>query len=94
MMVKKIRAQVIRMQSRNVEFIEVSVPVSDFYDLEGSMKTHHFRLAMGPWTVHRKSRMFRTSFGCHFDEDEALFLEEVIVPAKQYGMDRVAEDTR
>lgn len=53
-----------------------------------------FRLAMGPWTVHRKSRMFRTSFGCHFDEDEALFLEEVIVPAKQYGMDRVADDTR
>ena len=58
------------------------------------MKTHHFRLAMGPWTVHRKSRMFRTSFRCHFDEDEALFLEEVIVPAKQYGMDRVADDTR
>lgn len=49
---------------------------------------------MGPWTVHRKSRMFRTSFRCHFDEDEALFLEEVIVPAKQYGMDRVADDTR
>ena len=53
-----------------------------------------FRLAMGPWTVHRKSRMFRTSFRCHFDKDEALCLEEVIVPAKQYGMDRVADDTR